>query len=110
MSRRRGNASGIFSAGHITEIAEGLEILDISPRERNGQVRIYTTGKGLCISCGAYDKETRHYTLSLKNAGLLQKKMVEKLAQIIGSLKYHKGSYDVIDRENGVYHILFSLQ
>lgn len=103
-------ASLLFSDDHITQIAEGLEILDISPRERNGVVRVYTTDLGLCMSCGINDKDTRHYTLSLNNAGSLHKKMVERLAKIIGSLRYHAGSFDVIDRKNGVYHILFSLQ
>ena len=98
----------LLAATHVTQIAEGLEILEIDDPE--SRVSVHTTNRGLCLSSGNYDVNTRLYTLSLKNASLIKRGLVEKLARTIGSLKHHAGGFDIIDKKNGVYHILFRLK
>ena len=52
-------------------------------------------------------KVVTHYTLSYKEKGQLFYPLVERIAEIIRLIQKHKGGYEILERENSVYHILF---
>jgi len=105
----------LFSPPHIKQIAEGLDVLEdrniAASADNNKTVNIYTTKAGLCLSCGKYNKEdtiTEYYTISLKDTSALSRKSADKIANLIVLLKKWPRSFDVIEKQNGVYHILFT--
>lgn len=104
----------LFSPPHIRQLAEGLNILDevnTSPQHtREPVIHVYTTRGGLCVSCGVRTgkEPVRHYTLSSKNKTAISRHSANRMARMIGILKNYSGKYELVEKQNGIYHILFN--
>jgi prolipoprotein diacylglyceryltransferase len=102
----------LFAPPHVMQLAEGLNILEelnAGPQQIPGKINVYTTRTGFSVSCNhcITDEYPRHYTISLKNKTVMDSISVHRMAQLIGRLKNHSGPYDLIEKQNGIYHILF---
>jgi prolipoprotein diacylglyceryltransferase len=102
----------LFAPPHVMQLAEGLNILEelnAGPQQIPGKINVYTTRTGFSVSCNhcITDEYPRHYTISLKNKTVMDSISVHQMAQLIGRLKNHSGPFDVIEKQNGIYHILF---
>jgi len=96
------------SPKHVRQIAAAV----VHPDERRGGrvVDVYQTDLGLSVSKGQVMHEEgviTHYTVSYKKKGELFYPLVERIAEIIRLIQKHKGGYEISERENSVYHILF---
>lgn len=107
----------LLAPRHLKQLAEGLKALSNEnkkiPIVPGKIVNIYTTGKGLCLSCGRYTTGWSHvqqYTVSLQKAPPLDRDTATAIARQIRLLKGHPEEFEIIDRFNGVYHILFVTQ
>ena len=105
----------LFTPPHVRQLAEGLHKVEKANTHIHNSYKepmnMYATGQGLCLSCGKYvndDTEIDHYTVSIKNDAGIRQASIKKIARLIGALKKHPGRVDLIDRQNGVYHILFT--
>ena len=103
----------LFNPRQIKELADGLNMLEVlndKKDKQNATVDVYATGEGLCISCGRQpdQKNLKHYTISLKNKRRFSRISAEKLAGFIAIINHHSGSYNIIEKENGIYHVLFN--
>ena len=75
-------------------------------------VYIYQTRKGLRISKGqleSNDSIITHYTVSFSNKDALNYRDVEELALLIKLLRKHSGTFQIIEKQKGIFHISFSL-
>ena len=101
---------------HINEIAEGLHLLKQESNGYSGDqdrpVVIYTTKAGLCLSCGNVKKEENmdHCTISMQNGKMLQKKLLKRMAYLITMLRPDAGRFDIVEKNHGVYHIVYSIR
>jgi Prolipoprotein diacylglyceryl transferase len=99
------------SPRHVRQIASAI----VKPEEmlkRKGQVTVdvFQTDLGLSLSKGRMTDNgsvITHYTVSYKNGSELFYPLVERIAEIIQVIQKHKGVYEIAERENRVYHILF---
>ena len=106
-------AKKLFRPKHIRELAEGLNKLEETNNKKdkdNRAINVYTTIEGLCISCGRQSEQNdiKHYTISLKDKKRLNKFSVRKIAKVIAMLNHRNWSYNIIEKENGIYHVLFN--
>lgn len=106
----------LLAPPHLAQLAEGLRILNDGYRKATAPVYektvdIYATGKGLCMSCGQYNThqaEIKQYTISLQKGRSLNKDSATAIAKQIALLKGYPEGFEIIDRQNGVYHLLFT--
>lgn len=100
------------SPKHVRQIASAI----VDPGELPARARskvmvdIFQTDLGLSLSRGRLVSDGRvvtHYTLSYKHKGELFYPLVERIAEVIRLIKKHKGGYEISEKENSVYHILF---
>lgn len=105
----------LFSAPHIQQLAEGINILHKvdNSKEPNHQnkINVYTTRAGFSLSCGTHNihsKTRQHYTFSLKNKRIINRQSANKMAEIISTLTNHHNKYELVEKQNGIYHILFN--
>ena len=102
----------IFTVPHIQQLADALvslEKLKGSLGSSTSDVTTYVTKMGLCISFGILPKNNNqfsHYTVSSVNSNKLNILSARKLATVIGQLRKHSSSFDLIDNQNGIYHII----
>lgn len=100
-------------AKHVEQLAEGLNLLERvnrTPYKKNTeQINIFKTSRGLAISCGHNHNEfeINYFTISSKNKREMNFPIAEKIAKLISTLKKYEGDYELIEKQNGVYHILF---
>jgi prolipoprotein diacylglyceryltransferase len=104
----------LFSAPHIRQLAEGINILDkVNNSAQPGQqqkINVYTTRAGFSLSCGTRNinsEKQQHYTFSLKNKRIINQQSANKMAEIISTLTNHHNKYELVEKQNGIYHILF---
>jgi prolipoprotein diacylglyceryltransferase len=101
----------VTSPRHVRQIAAAI----VKPGEtliQQGQVTVdvFQTDLGLSVSKGRLMNEgavITHYTVSYKDGHELFYPIVERIAEIIQVIQKHKGMYEIAERENSVYHILF---
>lgn len=97
---------------HIRQLAEGLELLETAGKTASdaNNVNVYTTKKGFSVSCGKQHGETGQifYTISSRKKNIMDRPLAEKMAGVIGLLKSHGDQYELVEKHNGVFHILFS--
>lgn len=99
------------SPKHVRQIASAVVQPEELPGGRVPGVNVYQTDLGLSLSKGRVMSDGRvvtHYTLSYKHKGELFYPLVERIAEIIRLVQKHKGGYEISERENSVYHILFT--
>ncbi|MGB3080725.1 MAG: prolipoprotein diacylglyceryl transferase family protein [Saprospiraceae bacterium] len=101
----------LFSPPHIRQLAEGLDMLEKTNThsERGTLVNIYTTQAGLNLSYGVIGTESnkQYFTFSLKNKQIMNKQMAHKMAQLIGLIKNLSGQFTLVEKQNGIYHLIF---
>jgi prolipoprotein diacylglyceryltransferase len=102
----------LFVPGHVKELAEGLNVLEELNNKNdksNTMINLYTTHEGLCISCGIRleSKHLKHYTVSLKGEKRLNEFSIRKIAKVIAMLNHQNWSFNIIEKETGIYHVLF---
>lgn len=105
----------LFSAPHIQQLAEGINILhkmdNIKEPKHQNKINVYTTRAGFSLSCGTHtihSKTQQHYTFSLKNKKIINRQAANKMAEIISTLTNHRNKYELVEKQNGIYHILFN--
>ena len=103
----------IFNPHHVMQIASGLILLndDLTKNEPQNNIRTYQTNLGLVFSKGQFvttESLMTHYTVSSKTKITLNFKIVQKLAVLIKKLQKHNGSFRITEKQNGIFHILFS--
>lgn len=94
--------------GHIGQIAFALKKLD---NNDEGQPAVRVTKLGLNLSKGCMSKNGRmltHYTISGNKEDALNQTTVYKLASVIKQLEHHKGGFEILQKKNGIFHIVFS--
>lgn len=94
--------------GHIGQIAFALKKLD---NNDEGQSPIRVTKLGLNLSKGCLSEDGRmmtHYTISGNNEDALNQMTAYKLASLIKQLEHHKGPFEILQKKNGIFHIVFS--
>lgn len=102
-----------FNPPHIRQLAEALGALEEVNRltidGSDSPVNIFTTSGGLCISCSNEegDDGIRQYTVSLKSSIIMNSGVAHLIAAAIGRLKKYTGGYELLERENGICHIIF---
>ena len=115
---RKDSTTEIFKPRHVKEIAEVLNKWDDDNNKMTDNnnpaspVYIYQTRKGLRISKGqleSNDSIITHYTVSFSNKDALNYRDVEELAVLIKQLRKHSGMFQIIEKQEGIFHISFSL-
>ena len=104
----------LFNPPHVKQMAIGLEFLNskrlsASPANTK-EVTIYSTREGLSLSTGDFAEnksETKHYTVSFRIATVMNKELAIKIGRLIAELRKHSGRYELIEKQKGIYHILF---
>jgi len=98
---------------HIRQIAFALQYFTnaekFSHQTKKSSVSIYTTQQGLSISSGIYkdeESQVRLYTISGKTKFKLNTRIANGIAKTIRLIK-HLGEFELIEKENGIYHIVF---
>lgn len=104
----------LLRARHIEELATGLQHMKLTEnnllRESEDAINIYSTTEGLSISSGRFNaknKSLRHYTISSDSNLLLDAISVKKIGNMISLIKKHNPHFEMIEKENGVYHLIF---
>jgi hypothetical protein len=100
---------GLFSPQHLRELAEGLNVLEEVNSQKNntGNINVYTTKTGLSLSCGYTQSGAKHYTLSAKNKAIINSVTASKMAQHIRLFNHHHENFELVAKQNNIYHILF---
>ncbi|MCX6250192.1 MAG: prolipoprotein diacylglyceryl transferase [Bacteroidetes bacterium] len=103
----------IFDPHHVMQIASGLILLNdyLNKNVPQNIIKTYQTNLGLVFSKGQFETTESlitHYTVSSKTKIRLNLKIVQKLASLVKKLQKHTGSYQVAEKQNGIFHILFS--
>lgn len=112
--KRKTNGYRLATPRHIREIASGLRHAELRkndlPDSEDPNVNVYTTSEGLSFSSGVYytagDKFV-HYTLSGNSHLTLNKETAYKLGKIIGLIRKHSGAFEIIGKDNNIYHVIF---
>lgn len=110
---RKNAQQELFMAPHIRQLAEGLDMLDDANAKKDTvndkRINIYTTKKGLSVSCNRpqIPAGAVHYTISSGKKNMMNRVLAEKMATVIAVLKHHNGGYELVEKQNGIYHILF---
>jgi len=100
-------AFDLFSPPHMLQVAEGIKSLETCLSAGGGPLAVHTTPKGLSISSGNGGGGVCHYTVSLKGPRVLKKDTVRRLAGMIGFLGRHMGGYHIVEKQGGIFHILW---
>ncbi|HLK27343.1 MAG TPA: prolipoprotein diacylglyceryl transferase family protein [Puia sp.] len=98
----------LLNPAHIHEIASALQIRS---EGKNNLINIYETYEGLSISSGYQQEQNnliQYYTLSGDRKLKLNQRVVEKIASIIRLIKKHKAGFEIVEKQNGIYHIIFT--
>lgn len=110
LAGRKTNEYRLLHPKHIQEIATGLQHMRLEENsllhDENTSVNIYITTEGLTISSGKNER-AEHYTLSGNSNLKLDKHVINKIGKIIGLIKKHKSKFETIEKENGIYHLIF---
>nr|MDQ6890591.1 hypothetical protein [Bacteroidota bacterium] len=113
-SKRKTSEYRLLRPAHIREIATGLQHMELGENNLadtgNSSVNIYSTTEGLSFSSGRYyakNESLIHYTISGNTKLILNAHSVNKIGQMIGLIKKHNKHFDIIEKENGVYHLIF---
>lgn len=98
----------LAKANHVSQIASALSRLkvsdDITPYIEN-------TKLGLNLSKGCLVQEGKlkiHYTVSGNNEDVLDRTTAYKFATLIKKLEHHDGSFKVLQKQSGIFHIVFN--
>lgn len=113
---RRNPLNEIVTPAHIRQLASVLSesadsnasLDDVNFQSRD--IRIFQTDLGLKLSKGQFvqgEVMIRHYTISCKNEKYLTYSLVRKLATIIQVLQKHGRHFEISEKQNAVFHILF---
>jgi prolipoprotein diacylglyceryl transferase len=112
--KNRNNEYRLLNPRHIQEIATGLQY---KSNEKNNSIhseksliKIYETYEGLTISSGHQeyqDNFVQYYTLSGNQKLKLNTAVVSKIAKIIKLIEKHTVGFELIEKQNGIYHIIF---
>ncbi len=103
----------LYTSSHVRQMATGLNFLEKTyPDQQALQqevIKIFTTRAGLSLS---FNQEMAnsgytHYTISSNSAVKINLESAKKLANIIRTIKNYPADYELIERQNGIYHILF---
>jgi len=113
---RNNYGSKVTNPRHVKQIAIALNKAykdELSVQDENTSpvsVNIFQTKLGLNLSKGKVNQEgslVNHYTISCKKNNLLSYAVAEKLATIIQQIQKHKNQFEIYERQNAVFHILF---
>jgi prolipoprotein diacylglyceryltransferase len=113
---RNNYSNEVTSSRHVKQIAIALnkayrnELLIPDKNVSPVSVNIFETKYGLNLSKGLLNQNgnlVNHYTISCKKNNLLSYAVVEKLAIIIQQIQKHKSQFEIYERQNAVFHILF---
>ena len=113
--KRKTTKHRLLHPKNIKELATGLQYM--MPKENNllhgedDPINIYRTTEGLAVSSGRFNsknKSLRHYTISAGSNLLLDKADVKKIGNIISLIKERNTEFEMIEKENGVYHLIFN--
>lgn len=108
--------SRLTSARHIKQIASILNKDNVADAANTGSiiphssVNVYHTRLRLNLSKGQFRQQgtsIKHYTVSCRKSDHLTLPVVEKLAGIIQQLQKHPGLYEIREKNDRVFHILF---
>ncbi len=111
---RKQKSYSLLTAQHISEIAEGLEVLskaNVLDIKSQPLLHLFKTRQGLSISLKTYPADSfysAHCTLSMQNGSLLNENLVKKISFIINQIRGSLGNAEIIPNGQGIYHILFS--
>lgn len=95
----------LSAPGQVRRLAEALYSMN-----HQNRTRIYT-GDAISLSCGRQqldDMDIRHYTVSSPKKIPLKKKTLHQLGKQLACLDKLSGEPDIIDRNNGIYHLVYS--
>lgn len=98
----------LAKADHVSQIASALRRLKVSD-EMAPQVE--NTKLGLNLSKGCTVQEGQpviHYTVSGDEEDVLDPTTAYQLAKLIKKLQHHPGSFNVLQKQNGIFHIVFT--
>jgi hypothetical protein len=103
----------LFQPGHVHELAEIIDLVSTQKAaDSQGQspvVPVGCTSAGLGISAGRIQgsiEPIRHYALCQRN-GLLTEKTARRLGSMIQHLRHPAESLEVLQGNQGIYHLLF---
>ncbi len=114
----------LFYAPHVGEVAEAISLItgnagDMVPRSvwsvpepgpRKREVRLICTSLGLQISAGTIEgtaNPTQHYAISQRE-GVMTRRTAGLLAKLFLQLIQTKGSGELLEGKNGVFHLLIN--
>lgn len=113
-AKRKTSRYRLLHPKHIEEIATGLQHMKLEennlPVTGIEPVNIYSTTEGLSFSSGIYytkDERLIHYTLSSNTNLTLNSDTVNKIGKVICLIKKHNKEFDIVEKGNGVYHLIF---
>ena len=112
---RNNSTNKLTNPRHIKQIAIALnkayrDQLPVIEPTSPVSINIFQTKQGLNLSKGRLNKGgdmLNHYTISCKKKNLLTMAIVQKLATIIQQIQKHKNQFEIYERQNAVFHILF---
>jgi hypothetical protein len=113
---RRNPLNEIVTPSHVRQLASVLNestghrasMNDVNIQSRS--INIFQTDLGLKLSKGQFVQGgvmISHYTVSCKQEKCLTYPMVRKLATVIQVLQKHDRHFEIYEKQNAVFHILF---
>ncbi len=104
----------LFIPRQVRQFAEGLVLLENASNNLfQGQkpgINIYTTSNGLSVSRDNVETDRGNikcYTISCKNRITISSTLAHRIARLISNLENEGADYELIEKQNGIYHILF---
>lgn len=114
LAMKKNNEYRLLHPRHIREMAIGLQHMGEQeknlPQAENLPINIYVTAEGLSISSGHYHTKNdwiEHYTISGNSNLKLNIHTVQKIGKLIGLLQKHTSKFEIVEKENGIYHLIF---
>jgi len=100
----------VLGARHMQQLAEGLDWLTTPEKkheEEDDHIPVYKTKTGLLFSYGENENLlSTHYTISSMGHHI-SKPVVTMIARQIALLKNYQEKFTIIQRDIGIYHVLF---
>lgn len=100
----------VFNPKQMRELAEGLQALEQANNKLSDvhTINVFKTQNGFSFSCGRAHEGTIFYTVSAKNSYRIGATHLKQIAQYIQLLNHHKVPFELVEKNNGIYHILFN--
>ncbi len=115
LAGRKTNEYRLLHPKHIQEIATSIQHMMSQENNLlhpgNPPLNIYSTTEGLSVSSGRFNTKSKslyYYTISSGSNLLLDASNVKKIGNIISLIKKHSTEFEMIEKENGVYHLIFN--